>query len=274
VLPGCPAAAHSQRRVLHGASPSPGGSAERAGAAENTGAAQARSTQVSSHCAATAAASAAATRCCHCTAAKVLSRAQPLNRLPSIRSLHNFLSASTSPTPPSLLLASPTTKQRVLPLVSRGFLAAAAEAEGLWRRVQLNLLTLSAERVPCLVRWLAAHAGTILRQASCQGRGRGRGYESIALGVSTVQPWRSDGRQLSIGWPGSSAWLSWVQAWLYCTFSFHDHLLWLCRASWPCLAVPCLAPPAAYSLQPAVPSHVPNTSPPLHHTTPMLTFPC
>ncbi len=47
---------------------------------------------------------------------------------------------------------------RVLPLVSRGFAQAAADADILWRHVQINLLTLSAESVPRFVRWLHAHA--------------------------------------------------------------------------------------------------------------------
>lgn len=50
---------------------------------------------------------------------------------------------------------------RVLPLVSKAFLEAALNAAPLWRHVQLKLLTLSAERVPCFASWLAAHASSI-----------------------------------------------------------------------------------------------------------------
>lgn len=50
---------------------------------------------------------------------------------------------------------------RVLPLVSRAFAQAAADADTLWRRVQINLLTLSAESTPRFVRWLDAHAPTM-----------------------------------------------------------------------------------------------------------------
>lgn len=57
---------------------------------------------------------------------------------------------------------------RVLPLVSRGFLAAASASRTLWRRVQLNLLALSAERVPSLVAWLSRHAA-MLRCLSLHG---------------------------------------------------------------------------------------------------------
>ncbi len=57
---------------------------------------------------------------------------------------------------------------RVLPLVSRGFLAAANASHTLWRRVQLNLLALSAERVPSLVAWLSRHAA-MLRCLSLHG---------------------------------------------------------------------------------------------------------
>lgn len=55
----------------------------------------------------------------------------------------------------------PLLHNRVLPLVSRGFLAAATDADVLWRRVQLNLLTLTADGVPRLARWLEAHAAAI-----------------------------------------------------------------------------------------------------------------
>lgn len=58
---------------------------------------------------------------------------------------------------------------RVLPLVSRGFLAAANASHALWRRVQLNVLSLSAERVPLLARWLGRHAAT-LRCLALHGR--------------------------------------------------------------------------------------------------------
>ncbi|KAL4447791.1 hypothetical protein ABPG75_005010 [Micractinium tetrahymenae] len=59
--------------------------------------------------------------------------------------------------------------RRVLPLVSRGFLAAADASHSLWRRVQLNLLALPADRVPPLVRWLHRHAAA-LRCLALHGR--------------------------------------------------------------------------------------------------------
>lgn len=51
--------------------------------------------------------------------------------------------------------------RRVLPLVCRAWLAAAADADVLWRRVQLNLLTLTAETVPLFASWLHRHAAAV-----------------------------------------------------------------------------------------------------------------
>jgi hypothetical protein len=50
---------------------------------------------------------------------------------------------------------------RVLPLVSKSFLQASLEAADLWARVQLNVLALTADRLPCLLRWLDSHAAAI-----------------------------------------------------------------------------------------------------------------
>ena len=49
----------------------------------------------------------------------------------------------------------------MLPLVCQRFLQASQAAATLWRRVQLNLLTLTAERVPAFASWLSAHAPAI-----------------------------------------------------------------------------------------------------------------
>ncbi|KAI3425055.1 hypothetical protein D9Q98_008433 [Chlorella vulgaris] len=51
--------------------------------------------------------------------------------------------------------------RRVLPLVSKAFLEACNEADGLWRRVQLDLTRLPARDVPRLSNWLHAHAASI-----------------------------------------------------------------------------------------------------------------
>lgn len=64
--------------------------------------------------------------------------------------------ATGSPLPTGFHPAAPPC--RVLPLVSRAFAHAAADADPLWCRIQLNLLTLSAESTPRFVRWLGAHA--------------------------------------------------------------------------------------------------------------------
>jgi hypothetical protein len=58
---------------------------------------------------------------------------------------------------------------RVLPLVCKSFLAACEHAAQLWQRVQLSVLTLSAERLPCFVSWLAGHAPA-LRALVLHGR--------------------------------------------------------------------------------------------------------
>jgi hypothetical protein len=73
---------------------------------------------------------------------------------------------------------------RVLPLVSKSFLQASLEAAGLWARVQLNVLALTADRLPCLLRWLDSHATAI-----CSLVLYGRPLPNVAAALSQHVGW-------------------------------------------------------------------------------------